>query len=84
MKILSSNKVVELTGLSRVTLSRYEQAGTFPQRRQLGTRRVGWVESEILGWLESRPVSKEAKVQPIKILVQPASELFTSRTKGRK
>ncbi len=59
MKILSSNIVIELTGLSRVTIWRYEQAGIFPQRRQLGTRRVGWVESEIMDWLESRPTVDE-------------------------
>ena len=54
MKILSKKQVVGLTGLSGVTIWRYEHAGIFPKRRQLGPRRVGWVESEILNWVESR------------------------------
>jgi prophage regulatory protein len=54
MKILSKKQVVSLTGLSGVTIWRYEQAGIFPKRRQLGPRRVGWIESEVLNWMESR------------------------------
>ena len=61
MKIISGNQVTALTGLSHATLWRYEQAGTFPKRRQLGTRRVGWVESEIREWLESRPTTKKGE-----------------------
>jgi prophage regulatory protein len=82
MKILSINKVIELTGLSRVTIWRYEQAGVFPQRRQLGTRRIGWRESEVLDWLESRPMSKEAKVRPVKSPDQSASKLFPVDQRG--
>jgi prophage regulatory protein len=54
MRMLSTKHVMDLTGLSRVTIWRYEQAGIFPKRRQLGPRRVGWIESEVLNWMESR------------------------------
>ena len=32
-----------------------EKAGKFPRRRQLGPRRVAWVEAEIDAWLAALP-----------------------------
>lgn len=42
-------------GLSRVTIWRKVRAGTFPAPRELGPNSVGWLESEIEAWRESRP-----------------------------
>lgn len=53
-RILRSNEVVCLTGLSRTTLWRLERSGEFPTRRRLSSFAVGWVLSEVLEWLESR------------------------------
>lgn len=53
-RILRSNEVVSLTGLSRTTLWRLERTGDFPQRRRLSSFAVGWVLSEVLEWLDSR------------------------------
>jgi len=36
------------------TSARLEKAGLFPKRVQLGLNRVGWVEAEVLEWLEER------------------------------
>ena len=55
MRILNSNEVVKKIGLSKVTIWRMEKSGAFPKRINLTNRRVGWIESEILDWLESRP-----------------------------
>ena len=55
MRILKTNEVVKIIGLSKVTIWRMERSGTFPKRINLSDRRVGWIESEILEWLESRP-----------------------------
>ena len=59
MKILSPKQVTELTGLSRVTIWRYERAGHFPKRLKLGPPnsmgRVGYRSDEIYEWIESRP-----------------------------
>ncbi|HIB44236.1 MAG TPA: AlpA family phage regulatory protein [Nitrospina sp.] len=41
--------------MSKVTIWRMEKSGAFPKRINLTNRRVGWIESEILDWLESRP-----------------------------
>lgn len=54
-QILRINDLVELLGVSRVTLWRWERDGLLPPKRVLGPNTVGWLESEILEWLESRP-----------------------------
>jgi prophage regulatory protein len=66
MRILKTNEVVKIIGLSKVTIWRMERSGTFPKRINLSDRRVGWVESEILEWLDSRPkgICAEPVTQP--------------------
>ena len=62
MNILNPREVVEKIGLSRVTLWRLEKAGQFPERIKLTDHRVGWIESEVVEWIDSRPrVSKKSK-----------------------
>lgn len=54
MRILSKRQVKELVLYSHQYIARLEKAGQFPKRVQLGPNRVGWVESEVLDWLEDR------------------------------
>jgi prophage regulatory protein len=54
MKFLRRSEVVERTGLSYPTIWRYERAGKFPSRRELGPNSVAWLEHEIDKWIESR------------------------------
>lgn len=54
-KYLTEKVVCDRVGISRVTLWRWQQEGTFPKRRQIGPRRVAWLESELNAWLTSRP-----------------------------
>ena len=54
MRILSKRQLKELVLYSPQHIARLEKAGKFPQRIQLGPNRVGWVESEVLEWLEVR------------------------------
>ena len=54
MRILSKRQVQELVLYSPQHIARLEKAGLFPKRVQLGPNRVGWVEQEILDWLEQR------------------------------
>ena len=56
-RFLSKQEVLDMAGLSHVTQWRMEKRGEFPQRRQISPGRVAWLESEILAWMESRPVS---------------------------
>ena len=59
-KILNVKQLSEATGLSPVTIWRKEKAGEFPARRQLGSRRVGWLTREVDEWLEATPKSEIA------------------------
>jgi len=50
-RILRLNAVLDRTGLSRATLYRKVEAGTFPRQLRIATRCTGWRESEINEWL---------------------------------
>ena len=54
MTILRRKQVQDRTGLSRSTIYLRIAQGTFPKAVSLGARAVGWVESEIEEWLDSR------------------------------
>ena len=58
MKFLRIGEVMQLTGLSRMTIYRLELAGEFPKRRQLSKNSVAWLDTDIAQWAESRPVSR--------------------------
>ena len=55
MRVLNVKGVVGMTGLSKATIWKKEKSGAFPKQINLTSRRVGWIESEIVGWLEDRP-----------------------------
>jgi prophage regulatory protein len=59
MRILSKKALKELVLYSPQHVARLEKAGLFPKRVQLGLNRVGWVESEVLDWLEQRLALRE-------------------------
>lgn len=52
--ILRLPTVKDRTGLSRSTIYLRISEGTFPKPISLGSRAVGWIESEINEWLEQR------------------------------
>ena len=57
-RILRIPEVVAITGLSRTTIWRRVKSGDFPppvRLGSLGTRSIGWRESDIKAWLDSRP-----------------------------
>ena len=53
-KILRRPEVEQVVGLSRSTIYAMMTHGAFPQPVKLGARAVGWRESDVLAWLESR------------------------------
>ena len=57
-KILNVKQTSKTTGLSPVTIWRKEKAGEFPIRRQLGSRRVGWLTREVDELIEATPESQ--------------------------
>ncbi|MBC2836427.1 helix-turn-helix transcriptional regulator [Paragemmobacter straminiformis] len=48
------------TGLSRSAIYDAMAKGKFPKPIQIGTRAVGWAESEIEAWLEARKAARAA------------------------
>ena len=54
MRILSKRQLKELVLYSPQHIARLEKAGKFPRRIQLGSNRVGWLESEVLEWLQEK------------------------------
>jgi prophage regulatory protein len=57
-KFLSKAIVGKMSNLSDVTLWRMEKRGEFPKRRQISPNRVAYLESEVLDWMGSRPVTE--------------------------
>lgn len=60
MRILSKRQLKELVLYSPQHIARLEAAGKFPKRVILGPNRVGWVEEEVLDWLQERLEQREA------------------------
>jgi prophage regulatory protein len=58
--ILLEDEVVALTRLHPVTIWRLERKKLFPRRIKLGTKRVGWVEREVLDWIGARLAERAA------------------------
>lgn len=52
--ILRRKQVEARTGLSRSTIYAYMAAGMFPKPVKIGSRAVGWVESEISQFLNAQ------------------------------
>lgn len=61
-RILRLRSVLERTGLSRSTLYRKMQLGTFPKQLRISARCAGWRESDVDEWL-SNPVFYSATRQ---------------------
>ena len=54
LKIMKRKDVENVTGLSRSSVYAKMENGTFPKAIKLSERSVGWLESEIQGWLNER------------------------------
>jgi prophage regulatory protein len=52
-RILRVKTVLDRTGLSRSTLYRKIQNGTFPRQVQISTRCAGWRESAVNAWMRN-------------------------------
>ena len=59
MRILSKRQLKELVLYSPQHVARLEAAGKFPQRIRLGQNRVGWLEAEVMDWLQQRIDARE-------------------------
>ncbi|WP_423959697.1 helix-turn-helix transcriptional regulator [Candidatus Binatus sp.] len=53
--VLATRDVVELVGLHQVTIWRLCREGQFPAPMKITGRKNGWLRSEIINWLATRP-----------------------------
>lgn len=60
MKVISKRQLKDLIPYSLSHIARLEKAGKFPKRILLGENRVGWIESEVAGWVQERMDRREA------------------------
>jgi prophage regulatory protein len=52
--ILRRKQIEARTGFARSTIYLYIKEGIFPKPVQLGSRAVGWLESEVSEWIAER------------------------------
>ena len=57
--ILRITEVEAKTGYKRPTIYRFIKNGLFPKQVPLGLRAVGWVESEVDAWIQSKIDARE-------------------------
>lgn len=55
--------VMARTGLGRATIYSLMAAGEFPRPRKLTSSANGWLEHELLEWIDSRPVNDAVGVE---------------------
>ena len=64
LRILRRDEVLEVIGLSRATLYRLIGEGAFPAPVKLAANSVGWRESAIREWLDSREPAFDISPSP--------------------
>jgi prophage regulatory protein len=58
--IVSVNDCCEMTSLSRTAINMHRAAGAFPKEVHLGERRIGFVRTEVLAWIDARVNARAA------------------------
>lgn len=58
--LVSMNGVMAMTSLSRTMVNRYRSEGRFPAAVPLGDRRVAFVKSEVVDWINARIAARVA------------------------
>ena len=63
-RLLRRREVEKITGMSRSSIYRLMQYGEFPRPVRIGPAAVRWKASDIMAWIESRPVATGELSQP--------------------
>jgi prophage regulatory protein len=58
-KYLRLPAVLDRTGLKKTTIYALQRTGAFPRNYPLSTNTVGWLETEVEGWLASREKARD-------------------------
>jgi prophage regulatory protein len=69
-RILRLPSVMDVTGLSPSSIRKMASTGDFPSPVRLGPRALGWLESDVIGWLNA------LTTKPVKDLQNQESFVF--------
>lgn len=58
--ILRLPEVKKITGLSRSGIYQLIKLNQFPKQIKLGARSSGWIESEVLQWIDKKIVERDS------------------------
>lgn len=58
-RLIRKPELMSMIGLSDATIWRMERAGKFPRRVQIGGNSVGWLQSEVNDWLQSKAAERK-------------------------
>lgn len=58
-RIVRLNTVMDMVGLSRSSIYRRLDNGSFPKPVDLGSGTIGWVENEIISWIDERIAQRD-------------------------
>ncbi|RSM21856.1 AlpA family phage regulatory protein [Aeromonas salmonicida] len=61
MKLLKLKDVIAITSLSKASVYRQMNAGTFPKPIVTGPRSVAWIDHEIYEWIESKTRLRDSR-----------------------
>ena len=64
LRIIKREEVQNITGLSRSSIYAKMESGTFPKAIKLSERSVGWLDTEIQEWLQSRIAISRGNICP--------------------
>ncbi|HCG6538007.1 TPA: AlpA family transcriptional regulator [Vibrio parahaemolyticus] len=62
MRIVRLKEVMAITGLSRSTIYERMSMDEFPANVNLGGSAVGWLESEVCEWIDSRVRLRDSRL----------------------
>jgi prophage regulatory protein len=65
IRILRVVEAANRAGISRSLFYKFVREGKFPPGVKLGERAVGWLESDVDGWITSRSVNSPAAKQEV-------------------
>jgi prophage regulatory protein len=60
LRILRLTQVIDMTGLRKTKIYELQAQGRFPLRVQITSHSVGWVEHEVVAWVNGRMADRKS------------------------
>ena len=57
-RVIDAKELVRIVPVSLMHIWRLERAGEFPARIRLGSKKVGWILSEVMAWIEAKKTAR--------------------------